>query len=351
MSLNRICSLNSLNMLDNICYHSDINFHQDYFLNHFRDINIINRGGFGIVFRAFREKKEYAIKVVPFLINKRNPETIVSCRINNKLNEVRCLEDLQHPNIISYYFSWIEIGNIIKTHAFRSDNISDFFGGRENSNSLEQSMFCHSIDDEPFQQSNHILININIQMELMDMSLRQYLKINEIKKREIKKIINSVLSGVHYLHRKNIIHCDLKPENILLRLRDNVITSVKIADFGLVMERSIVETEIDTNQYGTPSYMPPEVNRGIIVDKYDIYSLGIIFFELLHYFSTEMERSHKLRDFKNKNKNQQDNETDDNKLHNKHNDSIDHFLKKMVSNNYTERPTIKQVITYFEMIT
>ena len=74
MSLQKICSYHSLLMLDKICTDKYIKINQHYFLKQFNNLNIINRGGFGIVFRAHknREKSEYAIKVVPFYINKKN---------------------------------------------------------------------------------------------------------------------------------------------------------------------------------------------------------------------------------------------------------------------------------------
>ena len=335
MSLTKACSLDSLSMLDKICNNSNINFHQDYFSQNFKSINIINRGGFGIVFRAFHQENQYAIKIVPFLINKRNPENLVSCRINNKLKEVRCLEDLTHPNIISYYFSWIEIGNTIKNHIIRSDNREEIFN--DNSDSLDQSTCSYSLDNDHFYSDNQLLININIKMELMDMSLREYLLSTPLLKRPLKKIIPSVLSAVSYLHSKNIIHCDLKPENILLRISGDLITSIKIGDFGLVMERVPLNIDLPKNSYGTPTYMPPEVKNGIIVDKYDIYSLAIIIYEIVNCFSTQMERSHKLQDFKNKGKFKTDLD----------NEEIEGYLLEMIDADYTKRPNINQVINNF----
>ncbi len=333
MSLQKKCSANSLHMLDKICHLENIKLDDCYFQNNFNNIKIINRGGFGIVFRGFHAKKEYAVKIVPFLINKHNPEVLLSCRINNKLREVRYLEDLKHPNIITYYYSWIEQGHVIKLNVLRSENLEDFFTG-EGDQSLNQSMFNHSIDNTPFEKGDHIILNINIQMEVMDCSLRDYIKCLEHNPKKTLYIIREILNGVQYLHEKEIIHCDLKPENILLRkdATDGSITDVKIADFGLVMERN---SGMDTNEFGTPTYMPPEVKTGIVNYKYDIYSLGIIIFELTNKFTTNMERYEMIKKLKEPGI---------------YRCPYGEIVNKMVSTDYLERPDINQVKLYFTNI-
>ena len=184
-------------------------------------------------------------------------------------------------------------------------------------------------------------------MELMDSSLRTYLDQVPLSDREFDYIIKSVINGVKYLHHKNIIHCDLKPENILLRFQktddnndsnDNndrkkfKISCLKIADFGLVMEP---DHSIASEEYGTPTYMPPDAKQGIINTSYDIYSLGIIFFELFNKYETRMERNLELEKFRR------------GEIENL-NPSVDFsYLAKMIHPNYEMRPTIQQIEQYY----
>ncbi|XP_062123310.1 mitogen-activated protein kinase kinase kinase 7-like [Drosophila sulfurigaster albostrigata] len=84
--------------------------------------------------------------------------------------------------------------------------------------------------------------------------------------------------GIRHLHSKKIIHRDLKPNNLLLF--DNF-KILKIADFGKVKQLSTVNTKMT----GTFTYMAPEVcdpkGRGNYTEKCDIFSFGIIFWEVL----------------------------------------------------------------------
>ena len=75
--------------------------------NTFSNIEKIDKGGFGILYKAkhILDLKNYAIKKICLI--KENDD--VFCRnIYNKLKEVRCLSNLNHPNIIRYNTSWIE---------------------------------------------------------------------------------------------------------------------------------------------------------------------------------------------------------------------------------------------------
>ncbi len=82
--------------------------------------------------------------------------------------------------------------------------------------------------------------------------------------------------AISYAHRHGVIHGDLKPENILLT-GDGVL---KIIDFGIA---SLTNAKHSTGLIaGTPAYMSPEQKRGELLDtRTDIYSLGIIIYELL----------------------------------------------------------------------
>lgn len=88
-----------------------------------------------------------------------------------------------------------------------------------------------------------------------------------------------ITSAIAEIHSVDILHRDLKPGNVMLR-RDG---SVALIDFGLA-KRMRLEMEItDSGEiFGTPYYMSPEQGHGNGVDaRSDIYSLGVIFYEML----------------------------------------------------------------------
>ncbi|VVC32390.1 Hypothetical protein CINCED_3A017374 [Cinara cedri] len=151
-----------------------------------------------------------------------------------------------------------------------------------------------------------------IQMQLCHKnSLREWLKDN-IKNRDMKYILDifsQIIRAVEYVHLQGLIHRDLKPSNIFFSLDGQI----KIGDFGLVTE--MIESdegiavcdnkkkwlnEQHTDRVGTQLYMSPEQISGMSYNyKVDIYSLGVIFFELINPFTTEMERYQTLTRLRN----------------------------------------------------
>lgn len=213
----------------------------------FVELEKLGEGGFGSVFKSYNKYDEcvYAIKKVPF----KNPE------LSNKylpFNEVKHLSQLNHPNIIRYHTTWIELnasGNIIVPTLF-------------------------------------------IQMELCPGNLRQYLEKRNyndegINSENEKDKFAQIVDAVKYIHSKNIIHRDLNPTNILL---DNE-GSIKVGDFGLSKLISMNGRIHEEDSYGQVLYLAPEqVELNECSQKSDIYSLGIIYFELLNIFRSQMER-------------------------------------------------------------
>ncbi len=79
------------------------------------------------------------------------------------------------------------------------------------------------------------------------------------------------------MHKRNFIHRDIKPENILL----NKDLEIKLCDFGWACK--IKQGEMRESICGTPEYMSPEVVLSYGHDfKTDIWSLGILLYELTH---------------------------------------------------------------------
>lgn len=151
-----------------------------------------------------------------------------------------------------------------------------------------------------------------IQMQLcMKNSLKDWLRANDLQKRsgKIFDIWNQIIEAVHYVHLKGLIHRDLKPGNIFFALDGQI----KIGDFGLVTDMADISVDPltssssnssanvgdlayiaqkkHTQRVGTSLYMSPEQSKGLQYNyKVDIFSLGLILFELLNYFGTETER-------------------------------------------------------------
>ena len=117
-------------------------------------------------------------------------------------------------------------------------------------------------------------------MEYVDgPNLKEYIQKNSpLDLNEIIRIMDQILSAVALAHKHNVIHRDLKPQNILMDKRGNI----KIADFGIAValnQSSITQTN---SVMGSVHYMSPEQTRGGMVTKQsDIYSLGIILYELI----------------------------------------------------------------------
>lgn len=177
-----------------------------------------------------------------------------------------------------------------------------------------------------------------IQMQLCTTTLRDWLaKRNdeilrsghEVDKGAIMEIFRQLVEGVRHIHSQGLLHRDLKPRNIFLQGHRHKTEDrstrfqVKIGDFGLARkevvgspgEGSPLATLIEpltplftpgfsgkdapTAGVGTCTYASPEQLRNNIYDnKADIFSLGIILFELFCSFGTEMERVKNIKDLR-----------------------------------------------------
>jgi eukaryotic-like serine/threonine-protein kinase len=95
--------------------------------------------------------------------------------------------------------------------------------------------------------------------------------------RQVLSMMEEVASGLDYAHSRGVVHRDIKPGNIML-LKDG---HVKVTDFGIAKAISSSQTKSGV-VLGTPNYMSPEQINGEAMDgRSDIFSLGVVFFELL----------------------------------------------------------------------
>ncbi|MCM3089541.1 MULTISPECIES: Stk1 family PASTA domain-containing Ser/Thr kinase [unclassified Cytobacillus] len=119
-----------------------------------------------------------------------------------------------------------------------------------------------------------------IVMEYVDgQTLKQYIQQNSpIPIDDALEILKQLTSAISHAHQNHIIHRDIKPHNILIDRHGNV----KITDFGIAMALSATSITQTNSVLGSVHYLSPEQARGGMANrKSDIYSLGIVMFELL----------------------------------------------------------------------
>ncbi|CAH2065298.1 unnamed protein product [Thlaspi arvense] len=109
----------------------------------------------------------------------------------------------------------------------------------------------------------------------------------ELLECDVKVFARDILSGLRYIHDRNIIHCDIKPDNLLLcptdrRFRPNGYLT-KLGDFGLAMEKGSLEYgDGYGHMRGTTRYVAPELMSHHFVDfGTDIWALGCTVVEML----------------------------------------------------------------------
>ena len=126
-------------------------------------------------------------------------------------------------------------------------------------------------------------------MELVrGVSITEYCDTNRLNTQQRLELFISVCNAVHHAHQKGIIHRDIKPSNVMVTLHDGEPVP-KIIDFGIAKatNQRLTEQTVFTRyaeMIGTPEYMSPEQAEmsGLDVDtRTDIYSLGIVLYELL----------------------------------------------------------------------
>nr|WP_242035651.1 MULTISPECIES: serine/threonine-protein kinase [unclassified Leptolyngbya] len=97
------------------------------------------------------------------------------------------------------------------------------------------------------------------------------------------KLTMDILSGLEQAHQRGIVHCDIKPENILLNLEPHG-WKARISDFGIArlsQESEAADPHSGTGNTGSPAYMAPERFYGQYSKTSDLYSVGVLLFELL----------------------------------------------------------------------
>ncbi|XP_024012818.1 eIF-2-alpha kinase GCN2 isoform X2 [Eutrema salsugineum] len=260
------------------------------YLNDFEELKPLGQGGFGhvVLCKNKLDGRQYAVKKIR-LKDKEIP-------VNNRIvREVATLSRLQHQHVVRYYQAWFETG------------VADPYAGANwGSKTAGSSMFSYSgaVSTEIPEQDNKLESTyLYIQMEYCPRTLRQVFEsYNHFDKDFAWHLIRQIVEGLAHIHGQGIIHRDFTPNNIFFDARNDV----KIGDFGLAKFLKLEQLDQDggfsmdvggsgvesTGQAGTYFYTAPEIEQGWpkIDEKADMYSLGVVFFELWHPFGTAMER-------------------------------------------------------------
>jgi translation initiation factor 2-alpha kinase 4 len=222
------------------------------------------------------------------------------------------------------------------------------------------------------QRRDFVTVNLRIQMEICSgQTLKEYLENRnkehvEIDRKMNFKFFTQIIEGIKHVHRQGIIHRDLKPANVFIT-GEGVL---KIGDFGLARAIDKEDTKKITNvanaisnhfaasspmsskmlrssmkkkhrpslsiKVGTPLYLSPEQAEGNFYDeKVDIFSIGLILFELCDKLTTNHQ---KIMSFANLRRGILPQEVEDNM---KHETAI---LKKLVQNDHSKRPSAQKIL-------
>ncbi|MDQ7821853.1 MAG: tetratricopeptide repeat protein [Candidatus Eremiobacteraeota bacterium] len=201
------------------------------FIGRYKVIEELGRGGMGIVYRGEDPALErpVAIKVLP-------PKKLSQKKaIKRFLREARVSARLDHPRIVKIY----DIGE-------------------------EEGIY-------------HIVMEYVSGKGLRDL-IEERESVGQIDIDDMTRLFKQICQAIEYAHSLKIVHRDIKPENIMVTTEGNA----KVMDFGLaVLEDRHSITEMGAVM-GTIAYFSPEQARGEPADhRADIYSLGVVFYEML----------------------------------------------------------------------
>ncbi|NKQ86441.1 serine/threonine-protein kinase [Rhizobium ruizarguesonis] len=130
-------------------------------------------------------------------------------------------------------------------------------------------------------------------MEWIGSRLARLLHERPLSLGEITLVMTSVLSGLEAIHAGGFVHCDLSPSNLLA---DGDLSRLKIADFGIALERGCRHGQFDLAFAGQPDFASPEQMAGQPLDeRSDLYAAGCLLSLLLSHCDEESDGSEALK--------------------------------------------------------
>ena len=153
----------------------------------------------------------------------------------------------------------------------------DRFGNEAKAMSRLLHPNCVSVIDFGVEGSPYLVMDF-----VTGRTLREVLQDGPLPAARAFRITQQILAGLAYAHAQGIVHRDLKPENLILSDEPGLEEHLRILDFGLAKLRDGPAMTAGL-AVGTPSYMSPEQSGapGDIDARTDIYTVGIVLFELL----------------------------------------------------------------------
>ena len=167
-------------------------------------------------------------------------------------------------------------------------NLSELPYSIYQSNDVIMNLF-DSEDDEDEEEISRYGVLV---LEQMDFDLMDYiLSKGKLSEEESKLIFREICKGMKNIHDRHVAHLDLKPDNILVKLtRSHQIRSIKICDFGFAVEWDKLQSDklppnfkvsFGTKEYQSPESFNPKFSQYDILDKVDIWSLGVTLFVMI----------------------------------------------------------------------
>lgn len=200
-------------------------------LGHYRIIREIARSN-DIVYEALDMRINRRVAIKELLLPAGITDSVRQDRIQRFMREARAAGQLTHPNIVTVYEAEEDNG--------RYFIVMEYLEGETLRDRLQRE--------------------------------------GKVPLEEAIEIVEQVLEALIEAHSKGVIHRDIKPENIHL-LPDGW---VKLTDFGIARLKFEPSLTIDGQIFGTPSYMSPEQIMGHEIDeRSDLFSVGIVFYEML----------------------------------------------------------------------
>jgi len=201
------------------------------------------------------------------------------------LGKYRVLEALGRGGMAQVYRAYHpQLDRYVAVKVLRSDLVEqDEFLGRFRREAHAVSGLRHpaivQVFDFDVQDEIYYMVMELLEGDTLRARLNQYrVKGERMPLPEILRVLKDVLGGLQYAHSEGVIHRDIKPANIMLTRRGQAV----LTDFGIAQIVGATQYTVSGALMGTLNYMAPEQGlKGTCDARSDIYSLGIVFYEML----------------------------------------------------------------------